>query len=302
VPSSTASQESGEPAASEDGSHLATLGADALATPPRRPRLWIELLVIVWLAWVYDAITNLADLRERAALTHGLDILHFEQWLHLDPERGLDTWLHGHPLLGVITGDYYDNAHFVVTFVVLGWLWWRHPKEYRPLRSAIVAVNVIGFVVFWLYPVAPPRLLPGQHLYDIVALTHAIGGWHTGTLSKAANQFAAMPSLHIGWATWSAFGVWMIFRHRRWAWLVWIYPIVTTFSVLATGNHFLSDCVAGAATTAVSLLIAFSIHAAWDRRRRTQADVTDRALASAPTGVVSTPKAGNEAQSTNAHP
>jgi membrane-associated phospholipid phosphatase len=276
------------------------------------------VLAIVWLCWIYDAITNLAALRQRAALAHGLDILHFEQRLHLDPERSLDTWLHGHPLLGVITGDYYDNVHFIVTLGVLGWLWWRHPTEYRPLRSALVLVNVIGFVVFWLYPVAPPRLLPGQHLYDIVALTHAIGGWHTGTLSKAANQFAAMPSLHLGWATWSALGVWIIFRHHRWAMLVWLYPVVTAFAVLATGNHFLSDCIAGAMTTAVSVLIAFPLHAARDRRRRAHtqvaarahaqvaarahAEVAERALASAATGVVNTPKAGNEAQRTNAHP
>ncbi len=249
----------------------------------RRPRWWLEVLVIVWLAWVYDIVTNLAAFREKAAMAHGLGILHFEQRLHLDPERALDTWLHGHPLLGLITGDFYDNAHFVVTFVVIGWLWWCHPKEYRPLRTAIVLVNVIGFVVFWLYPVAPPRLLPGQHLYDIVALTHAFGGWHTGTLSHAANQFAAMPSLHLAWATWSAYAIWMVLhrRHRLVA-LVWIYPFAIAFSVLSTGNHYLADCVAGVATFAVATLIAFAVHRAWERHRIDREVTASAGLGGAP--------------------
>jgi predicted membrane protein len=284
--------------ASRDSTELANGQLWPVAT--RRPRIWWQLLVIVWLAWAYDAITNLPSLRERAALAHGLAILHLEERLHLDPERAMDYWLHGHSTLGLLAGDYYDNLHFIVTFAVLGWLWWRHPAEYRPLRTTLVLVNVIGFVVFWLYPVAPPRLLPGQHIWDIVAITHALGGWHSGTLAKAANQFASMPSLHLGWASWSALAVWVVFRHRRWSWLAWLYPVLTTVVVLATGNHFLLDCFAGVATTAVSAAVAYPAHHWWNRHWFRYTDA--RARRSASTGVVSTPSAGNDVQTTNAQP
>jgi hypothetical protein len=227
--------------------------------PDQRTRWWPEVLVLVWLLWVYDAITNLAGLRQRRALDHGAAILRLEERLHLDPERTLNHWLDHHHLLGLLAGDYYDNLHFLVTLGIVGWLWWRHPRQYRPLRTALVLVNVIGFAVYWLYPVAPPRLLPGQHFYDIVALTHALGGWHSGALSKAANQFAAMPSLHLAWASWSALAVWIVMRRHRWAPLVWIYPAFTVVIVTSTGNHFLTDCVAGVATTAVACLVAFSV-------------------------------------------
>ncbi|HLI00398.1 MAG TPA: phosphatase PAP2 family protein [Acidimicrobiales bacterium] len=245
----------------------------SLIAPRRRPRWWGEALVIVFLTWAYDAITNLPAVRHRAAIRHGFDVLHLEQHLHIDAEHALDTWLHGHYLLGQLAGDYYDNIHFIVTFAIIGWLWWRHPEEYRPLRTALVLINVIGFLIFWLYPSAPPRLLPGQHYFDIVALTHAIGGWSTGPTTSVANLYAAMPSLHLGWATWSALAVWFVFRRRRWSLLVWLYPIVTTVDVLATGNHFLLDCVAGAATTAVSAAIAFGGREWWRRRQaRREAD------------------------------
>jgi hypothetical protein len=232
----------------------------------QRTTWWPEILVLVWLLWVYDAITNLAALRQRRALDHGAAILRLEERLHLDPERTLNHWLDHHHLLGLLAGDYYDNLHFIVTLGVVGWLWWRYPRHYRPLRTALVLVNVIGFGVYWLYPVAPPRLLPGQHFYDIVALTHALGGWHTGTLSKAANQFAAMPSLHLAWASWSALAVWIVVRGRRWAPLVWVYPVLTVVVVTATGNHYLTDCVAGVAATAVAAIIAFSVDRGLERR------------------------------------
>jgi hypothetical protein len=222
--------------------------------------------VLVWLLWVYDAITNLADLRQHRALDHGAAILRLEERLHLDPERSLNHWLDHHHLLGLLAGDYYDNLHFIVTLGVVGWLWWRHPREYRPLRIALVVINIIGFAVYWLYPVAPPRLLPGQHFYDIVALTHALGGWHSGTLSKAANQFAAMPSLHLAWASWSALAVWVVGRGHRWAPVVWVYPAFTVIVVTATGNHYLTDCGAGVATTAVASVIAFSVDRRLNRR------------------------------------
>jgi hypothetical protein len=233
----------------------------------RRPRWWPEVLAIVWLLWVYDAITNLPALRQRAAMAHGWGVLHLEERLHLDPEGSLNHWLDHHHLLGLLAGDYYDNLHFIVTLSIVGWLWWRHPREYRPLRTALVLVNVVGFLVYWLYPVAPPRLLPGQHIYDIVALTHALGGWHSGALSKAANQFAAMPSLHLAWASWSSLAVWIVIHGRRWAPLVWVYPVLTAAVVMATGNHYLTDCVAGVATTGVAALVAFGTSGLLARRR-----------------------------------
>ena len=90
-------------------------------------------------------------------------------------------------------------------------MWWRRADIYRPLRNSLVLVNVLAFIVFWRFPVAPPRMLPG--FVDVVASTHAIGSWHTGALASQANQLAAMPSLHIAWAVWCTVVVWQ--HHPR---------------------------------------------------------------------------------------
>jgi hypothetical protein len=240
----------------------AAVGSAAAFPRPRaatRPRWWGEALVIVWLCWVYDAITNFAPLRLHAALSHAEGLLALERSLGIDPELGLDRWLAGHHTLGVAVANYYDNAHFVVTLGLLGWLWARRADLYRPLRNSLVLVNVIAFAIFLLYPVAPPRMLTGDGFSDVVAATHAFGSWHTGALASAANQLAAMPSLHMAWAAWCGVALWRLSAH------VWVraaavlYPCMTAFAVLATGNHYVLDLFAGLATLAVAMLIDATI-------------------------------------------
>jgi hypothetical protein len=232
--------------------HSGPFEHSANARVPARSPWWLEALAIAWLCWLYDMINGLAPMRAHAALVHAWAVLHLERALHLDPELALNRWLVPHHALALLLSDYYDNAHFVVTLGVLGWLWLRRPDGYRPLRSTLVLINVFGLAVFWLYPMAPPRMLPGVGFSDVVALTHAFGSWHTGSLAADADQFAAMPSLHMAWAAWCVLVVWWA-TERRWVRaLAGGHLALTCVAVLATGNHFLADVLAGLATTAVA--------------------------------------------------
>ena len=248
--------------------------AVARAAAAKRSPLWVEALVIGWLCWVYDAISNLAPLRLHAALAHGTAALRLERALHLDPELTLNRWLAAHHTLGLIASDYYDNAHFVVTLGLLGWLWYRRPDIYRPLRNVLVLINVLGFVVFWLYPMAPPRMLVGVGFQDIVATTHAFGSWHTGALASDANQLAAMPSLHLAWATWCTLVLWRLSARRAVRVVAVLYPCLTAVVVLATGNHYLTDVLAGVATTALAVLLIGAVER-WSGDRHPVAHVTN---------------------------
>jgi hypothetical protein len=222
---------------------------------PRTPPWWLELLFVAWLCTLYDLLTNEAPVRRAAAIAHGRALLHVEQLLHVSPELTLTRWMARHHTLALVAATFYDNAHFVVTFGVLAWLWWRHPDAYRPLRTALVLTNVIAFAVFLLDPTAPPRLIPGSGFVDVVAQTHAIGSWHTGALAHDADQYAAMPSLHLAWAWWSAVAVWRCCRWRAVRALAALYPPLVTIAVLGTGNHYLLDTLAGAATLALALAL-----------------------------------------------
>lgn len=227
--------------------------------------------MIIWLLWIYDAINNLAPIRAAMANRDAGDLLHIEKVLHLDPELAMDRWLSTRHALATFISNYYDNAHFVVTLVLVGVLWVKRPSLYRPLRNNLVIINVIGMLVFWLFPTAPPRLMDPALYADVVANTHAFGSWHSGTLATAANQLAAMPSLHIAWACWSSLALWRLLRNRRWVGLVWAYPVLTGVAVLATGNHWLLDVVAGGATFGVGAIVSVRWQGWWTSRQARRA-------------------------------
>jgi hypothetical protein len=225
----------------------------------QRSRWWVELLIIAWLAWLYDIVTNFAPLRTHVAINHAWGIWHAEQALHLDPELALNRWLAAHHALAAVASYYYDNAHFVVTFGLLGYLWLRRADIYRPLRNSLALVNVIGFAVFWLYPLAPPRMLASVGFSDVVASSNTFGSWHTGALASSADQLAAMPSLHIAWACWCGLALWRLSSRRAVRALAVFYPCLTAVVVCATGNHFLFDVLGGVAAIALAVwLVEFA--------------------------------------------
>jgi PAP2 superfamily len=231
--------------------------AATLAPPKaRRSPLLLELAVIAFLGWIYDWLQNLAPVRLNLALRNGQGILSFEERLHISPERYLDNWLTHHYVLAYISSDFYDNAIFGVTLGLAVWIWWRRPDIYRPLRNELVLANLIGFAVFWLFPVAPPRMLPG--FTDIVEKVGGLGSWHNALISHA-DQLAAMPSMHLAWAVWCSLVVWRLASEGVWRRAALIfgiaYPLSTAWVVMATANHYLMDVVAGTATTVVAVVV-----------------------------------------------
>jgi membrane-associated phospholipid phosphatase len=216
---------------------------------------WFDALVIAWLLALYDAINNLAPLARGEALSRARGVLALERSLHIDIELTLNRWLAHRPILGYLASTYYDLAHFAVTFGMLGLLWWKRRDLYKTMRTHLIVINLIAFVIFWRFPVAPPRILSSLGFSDLVARTDALVSWHTGGLSHDANQYAAMPSLHVAWASWSALAIWRTVRRSIGRLVALLMPLFTAFAVIATGNHFVLDVLAGAATFAVAWIL-----------------------------------------------
>ncbi len=182
----------------------------------RRQRAWllVDLLIVAWLIWLFDAINNLAPVRQALAEGNGRRVLDLERSLHLDPEHALDTWLAGHHELSQVVVFWYENVHIVVTLAVFALLWWRRADALGVLRWTLVIVNLIALAVFWSFPVAPPRMLTGGYI-DLVARAQGLPEWQLGATALHSNQLCSLPSLHIAWATWSSIGVWHL-TQRRW--------------------------------------------------------------------------------------
>ncbi|MBQ0983619.1 phosphatase PAP2 family protein [Streptomyces sp. F63] len=224
-----------------------------------RLRWWAELPLIVLVYLAYSAGRLLVRGDVGTAVGHGLAILRFEQAFHLDAERPLNRWFTGFPALGVPAAFFYASLHYLVTPAVLVWLWIRRPARYRAARTWLLLSTVIGLAGFSLYPTCPPRLLEAGHGFVDGMARYASYGWWGGEASAPrglgglTNQYAAMPSLHVGWALWCGVVLW---RYRRTLWtrvLAVGYPLLTTVVVMGTANHYFLDAAAGAGVMGLGL-------------------------------------------------
>jgi hypothetical protein len=242
---------------------------------PPGARSWLDLLFVAWLGWLYDVINNVAAVRQGLAESNARALLHAERALHLAPERSLNRWLAARHTLSQVTVFWYENVHGVVLIAMFVLLWWLRPDLLRRLRGVLAVVSVVALIVFWSYPVAPPRMLVGDGYVDLVAAVHHLPVWHAGAVSTDSNQLAAFPSLHLAWGVWASLTLWAMTRRRWLRALAVAYPVVTLFAVMATGNHFLLDALAGALLTVLVAALASRLAA----RRQDQPAVGQPAVA-----------------------
>lgn len=223
-------------------------GARSLSVRARfwHPRFGRELVLVTVLYFAYELVADVTAGSRATALGNALAEVHLEQALGIFEERAAQTAVLQVRWLIETCNDYYATVHFVMPVVVLLWLWWRFPARYRQWRNALAWLTAISLVVFVFFPVMPPRLLP--HSYGFVDTMRSFGGaGHLDDvlLTDVGDPYAAMPSLHVAWALWCAVAMYPTVRNRWLRALLVADPIVTTFVVIVTANHFFLDVVAG---------------------------------------------------------
>lgn len=217
-------------------------------TSTRRAALSGELAIVAVLVLLYDRIRGLADVRRSVSIHNGMQLLGLEHHLGIDMELPANLWLAAHRQLADVTSWYYQLAHLSVTLVVLVVCYLRRSAIYRSARTALIFINVVGLGVYWAYPVAPPRLLPGRPFVDVTKVT----GIAAASSTSAPNPYAAMPSLHAAWAIWVAV-ITLVSATAWWVRLLGLlYPLATVAVIVSTGNHYLLDAVAGAVLAVVA--------------------------------------------------
>ncbi len=286
-------------------------------TARRRLRWWRELLLVVVLYEVYSLVRNtfgssgssvdsvVSPDAVAIALGHAHDVINIEKRLGLFFEPHLQDWYLGLPGHGLIKfwNVYYGSFHFIVPIVVLIWLFRRFPRDYTIWRNALVLTTILALVGFASFSLMPPRLLDFRGEFGGCSLPASIvaanprlacqhfgfndtlasfgGLWNFGStaMAQVSNQFAAMPSLHIGWSTWCAIVVAPRARRRWVKVLVILYPFATLFCILITANHYWLDAAGGLVTLGVGTLLgwqlALAVHRWSDRRDATRAGSPD---------------------------
>jgi hypothetical protein len=185
------------------------------------------------------------------ALPRGRWLWDAERVLHLPSETALQRLVLPHPLLVQACNLYYDILHFPLLGACLIWLYARHRADYPRIRTTVALFTGVSLLI-QLIPVAPPRLLAPTGMVDTaVQYGQSVYAWNGGF---DADEFSAMPSVHVGWALIVAVAVITVSR-SRWRWLAAAYPVLTLLVVVVTANHFWLDGIAAGLLVALVLVV-----------------------------------------------
>jgi hypothetical protein len=215
----------------------APAGSDAIARPP----LVREVLLVAGLFLVYKLGRQLATGHTGEAFHNAYRVWDLERAVQLPGEGAVQSLLlHGDGLVH-LANTYYAAVHFPATAAFLIWLYLRRPAHYVWARRVLAAVTAAALVVHLLFPLAPPRMLAATGLVD-TAQVYGPSVYGNPATDSLSNQFAAMPSLHFGWALMLAIGL-IVATRSRWRWLWLLHPAWTLLVIVGTANHYWLDAI-----------------------------------------------------------
>jgi hypothetical protein len=218
------------------------------------------------------------------AFTNAIRIIEIERWVGLYHEESIQDFFLPHLWLIKLMNAYYGTAHFFVTLTVFIILYRKRPDVFPQWRNSLAAMTGLAIIGFVIFPLMPPRLLdapcppvdrggaciesPLRNYnnaisFGFVDTISAYGGpwaFNKGPGATLSNQYAAMPSLHVGWASWCAFALWPLTRKLWMRAVLLIYPAITLFCIVVTGNHFWLDGIGGLIVFGVGFAIGTSLH------------------------------------------
>lgn len=277
-------------------------GVDPARTP--RHRWWVELVLIAAFYAVYSFVRNLfgsqgtEDVDVSVAFEHARQIIDLQRAMGLYFEDDLQQWYLDLPAMGLIRvwNIFYGLAHFVVTAGALFWLFRADKANYSRWRNTLMLTTALALIGFASYSLMPPRLLddpgvygacqiyapeaaaaaePGEKTvegcdrYGFVDTLAVHGGWISFDDERAAsvtNQYAAMPSMHVGWSVWSMLVLLRLLKRPSLRVLAYAYPWLTLFTIIVTANHYWIDAVGGLLALGVGASVAMWV-ASWRDRR-----------------------------------
>ncbi len=227
-----------------------------------------EAVVVVVAFLVYFYIRGAVVDRAGEALANGLDVIALERALGVYWELEMQFWILDHYWAIRAMNWIYFWGHMPVIVGFAVYLWLRHRPTYTLIRNAFLASGAIAVVIYALYPVAPPRLIPLAGYVDTMAIFDRVG-YQAQEAQAFVNPYAAIPSLHVGWAMLlGGVAAWVGRGHALIVLVGVLWPVAMLFSIVMTANHFLLDAVAGAVVSLAGLGIAYALRRGAPRMRR----------------------------------
>ena len=228
-----------------------------------------EIAALIALYGLYEVVRGAGGENLQAALSHTDEIVAFEQTVGIYVERNVQDAFEAVPFAPALLGLAYVLLHFVGTAVALVWVHRRHPDRFPIVRTTFIAATALALVGYVFFPAAPPRLA-ARGFSDTV--THSTGlDLSSDLLGALYNPFAAVPSLHFGYALIVGVALAVLAKGRMWRIAGALYPATMLLIIVATGNHFFVDAMLGGLVVVVGWLLARRLVVAPARAPRTAA-------------------------------
>lgn len=213
-----------------------------------------ETVVVLIAVFFYFFVRGLMSTSVDRAHDHAYALLDLERTLGLAWEADLQRWAHTVPGLADAMNSIYIYGHWPVIALTLAWLLWKHPGRFRTYRTAMVLSGLVGFAFFALYPMAPPRFLPELGFVDTVM--RDTSSYRVLQPPAFTNQYAALPSLHVGWNLLMGIAIYTSTRSQAWRAFAVIMPVAMYVATILTANHFVLDGVVGSIVALAGLAVA----------------------------------------------
>jgi hypothetical protein len=222
-----------------------------------RPNLLLELLLIRVTYAAYSQVRLVARGDRATAEAHGHQIHSLEHALHIDIEHWANHTVVGVPWLNHFLSFYYETFHFITPLTILAVLYVLRPVDFRWARTALGFATLFGLLGFWLFPLAPPRLMPGLGFIDTVHGVQDFAQPDYGAMTAVTNQYAAMPSLHFGWSLWCGIVIAVVAPKWWMKALGLLDPLFTLSAIVGTANHWVLDAVGGATVVGAGFALTY---------------------------------------------
>lgn len=219
-----------------------------------------QVMIMLACYAAYDLSRALAQGREAVAMANGVFFMNLEKALGI----WWEPWIQGRvssfePLMTALVWVY-QYGHLPLIIGTMFWLFSQRRDWWRLYRDWFLAMNFIAVLVFALLPTAPPRMIFTSGVADI----NFLHGVREQILENGllANPFAAMPSLHFGYALFIGIALYALARGRWTRYLGFVYAVAVLVAIVATGNHFIVDAVAGALVVLAAWVFAMNVQPA----------------------------------------
>ena len=222
------------------------------------PQGWLDalrqLVLFAGAYYAYRIVRGVVDGQVTVAFDNARHIVDAERTLGLFFEPGLQDWALGHRWIVDAANWSYVNSHFLITTTFLIWLYLARNESFYYVRNMFMVAMGLALVLYVAYPTAPPRFLPEWGFADTV--TDAVGQANANNANLLYNPDAAVPSMHVAFALMIGIPAFKIVRSRVIKALWAVYPVIVTFVVLVTANHWWIDAAFGVLVAAMSAVAA----------------------------------------------